>query len=331
MTDKKTFASFIKARRIEKNYSQKDLAEKLFVTESAVSKWERGISYPDITLISEICRALDISEHELITASTDTDARKIKRDAQKFHIIRNTWILVPTILYAISLIVCFICNLAINHTLSWFYVVASSLICAYTFIPTITCFFETKKLLVFTVSTYLSVCLLLFTCSVYTDNFSWIVTACIGVLIGYVLFLLPVLLNKTKLTRFKFLISFSLILLLAVALLTNNYFIYRFDLSSAILITLYSFSPVIFCAIICVLRFNGFLKAGFCTLFCALIFYFLDYIVNLLFGMNENNYHVNFNNWNENINGNLYLIFLISFLLISAVFIGIGFIRTRKK
>ena len=331
MTDKKTFASFIKARRIEKNYSQKDLAEKLFVTESAVSKWERGISYPDITLISEICRALDISEHELITASTDTDARKIKRDAQKFHIIRNTWILVPTILYAISLIVCFICNLAINHTLSWFYVVASSLICAYTFIPTITCFFETKKLLVFTVSTYLSVCLLLFTCSVYTDNFSWIVTACIGVLIGYVLFLLPVLLNKTKLTRFKFLISFSLILLLAVALLTNNYFIYRFDLSSAILITLYSFSPVIFCAIICVLRFNGFLKAGFCTLFCALIFYFLDYIVNLLFGMNENNYHVNFNNWNENINGNLYLIFLIAFLFISAVFIGIGFIRTRKK
>lgn len=331
MTDKKTFASFIKARRIEKNYSQKDLAEKLFVTESAVSKWERGISYPDITLISGICRALDISEHELITASTDTDARKIKRDAQKFHIIRNTWILVPTILYAISLIVCFICNLAINHTLSWFYVVASSLICAYTFIPTITCFFETKKLLVFTVSTYLSVCLLLFTCSVYTDNFSWIVTACIGVLIGYVLFLLPVLLNKTKLTRFKFLISFSLILLLAVALLTNNYFIYRFDLSSAILITLYSFSPVIFCAIICVLRFNGFLKAGFCTLFCALIFYFLDYIVNLLFGMNENNYHVNFNNWNENINGNLYLIFLIAFLFISAVFIGIGFIRTRKK
>ena len=331
MTDKKTFASFIKARRIEKNYSQKNLAEKLFVTESAVSKWERGISYPDITLISEICRALDISEHELITASTDTNARKIKRDAQKFYIIRNTWILVPTILYAFSLIVFFICNLAINHTLSWFYVVGSSLICAYTFIPTITYFFKTKKLLVFTVSTYLSVCLLLFTCSVYTDNFSWIVTACIGVLIGYVLFFLPVLLNKTKLSPFKFLISFSLILLLTIALLTNNYFIYRFNLTSAILITLYSFSPVIFCAIICVLRFNGFLKAGFCTLFCALICYFLDYIVNLLFGMNENNYHVNFNNWKEYINGNLYLIFLIAFLFISAVFIGIGFIRTRKK
>ena len=52
----------------------------LFVTEGAVSKWERGVSYPDITLISDICRVLDITEHELITASIDTDARKMKHD-----------------------------------------------------------------------------------------------------------------------------------------------------------------------------------------------------------------------------------------------------------
>ena len=44
MTDKKTFGSFIKNKRTEKDYSQKDLAEILFVTEGAVSKWERGVS-----------------------------------------------------------------------------------------------------------------------------------------------------------------------------------------------------------------------------------------------------------------------------------------------
>ena len=38
MTDKKTLGSFIKAKRIENNYSQKALAELLFVTEGAVSK-----------------------------------------------------------------------------------------------------------------------------------------------------------------------------------------------------------------------------------------------------------------------------------------------------
>ena len=91
MTDKRTFGSFIKLKRSEKNYSQKDLAEMLFVTEGAVSKWERGVSYPDITLISDICRVLDISEHELITASTDTDTRKMKHEARKFRVIRDTW------------------------------------------------------------------------------------------------------------------------------------------------------------------------------------------------------------------------------------------------
>ena len=91
MTDKKTFSSFIRSKRMEKRLSQKDLAEELFVTEGAISKWERGISYPDITLVPDICRILDISEHELITASTDMDTRKMKQEARKFRTIRDTW------------------------------------------------------------------------------------------------------------------------------------------------------------------------------------------------------------------------------------------------
>jgi transcriptional regulator with XRE-family HTH domain len=112
MTDKKTFGSFIKMKRSEKNYSQKDFAELLFVTEGAVSKWERGVSYPDITLISDICRVLEISEHELITASTDTDTRKMKQEALKFRTIRDAWFWAPTTAYGLALISCFICNLA---------------------------------------------------------------------------------------------------------------------------------------------------------------------------------------------------------------------------
>mgnify|MGYP002535237179 CR=1 FL=1 len=46
MTDKKSFGNFIKAKRLEKNYSQKELAELLYVTESAVSKWEKGSFIP---------------------------------------------------------------------------------------------------------------------------------------------------------------------------------------------------------------------------------------------------------------------------------------------
>ena len=119
MTDKKTLGSFIKAKRIENNYSQRALAELLFVTEGAVSKWERGTSYPDITLIADICRVLNISEHEFITATTDTSTRKLQHEARQFRVISGVWFWVSTISYAVALITCFICNLAVNHTLSW--------------------------------------------------------------------------------------------------------------------------------------------------------------------------------------------------------------------
>lgn len=69
MEEKITFGKFISKKRRELGLTQKELAENLYVTESAVSKWERGISYPDITLIAAICEQLKISEHELITSS----------------------------------------------------------------------------------------------------------------------------------------------------------------------------------------------------------------------------------------------------------------------
>ena len=54
MEDKSTLGKFIQTKRKELGLSQKELAKALYVTESAVSKWERGISYPDITMISGI-------------------------------------------------------------------------------------------------------------------------------------------------------------------------------------------------------------------------------------------------------------------------------------
>ena len=331
MTDKKTFGSFIKAKRTEKNYSQKDLAEMLFVTEGAISKWERGISYPDITLISDICHVLDISEHELITASTDTDARRIKHEAKKFRVIRGAWFWVPTLSYAIALLTCFICNLAVNHTLSWFFIVLSALICAYTFVPTVTYFFKQKKLLAFSVSTYLSICLLLFTCAIYTNGLSWFLTACIGVLIGYVMTFMPIFLSKSKASRFKFVISLAVAYLLTVLLLTNICIWYPFRLREAILITSFAFAPAILCTLICTLRFDAFLKAGICTSLCTVVYYFTEYVANILFGIIEGSYKVNFNDWSRCVEGNIYIIVLTSCLIVSAVFIGLGCFRALKK
>lgn len=331
MTDKKTFGAFIKSKRTEKNYSQKEMAELLFVTEGAISKWERGVSYPDITLIPDICRVLEISEHELITASTDTDTRKMKHEARKFRVIRSAWFWVPTICYAVALLTCFICNLAVNHTLSWFFIVLTALICAYTFVPTVTSFFRTKKLLVFSVTTYLSICLLLFACAVYTKSLSWFLTSCIGVLMGYVLLFGPIFLSKSSLSRYKFVISFTATCVLTVLLLLNIYIWRPFMLGPAILITLYAFTPAILCTVICMLRFDSFLKAGICIASSIVMYYFTGHVVNVLFGSNENHYQVDFYDWGQHLTGNVHFITLTSFLLVSAVFIGIGIFRIRKK
>lgn len=42
MQECKTLGNYIREKRMEKGYSQKQLAQMLYVTESAVSKWERG-------------------------------------------------------------------------------------------------------------------------------------------------------------------------------------------------------------------------------------------------------------------------------------------------
>ena len=58
MMDAKKFGMFIATLRKEKNMTQVDLAKKLQVTDKAVSKWERGLGFPDINSIEPLADAL---------------------------------------------------------------------------------------------------------------------------------------------------------------------------------------------------------------------------------------------------------------------------------
>ena len=78
MTDKKTFGTFIKTKRTEKNYSQKDLAEILFVTEGAVSKWERGDSVPDIFMLPIIASFFGVTTDYLLQYDRMESEREIE-------------------------------------------------------------------------------------------------------------------------------------------------------------------------------------------------------------------------------------------------------------
>ena len=59
--------------RKEKNMTQKELADRLQITHNAVSKWERGLSCPDIFVLPELAEILEVSVDELLTGDTKAD------------------------------------------------------------------------------------------------------------------------------------------------------------------------------------------------------------------------------------------------------------------
>ena len=65
----------ITALRKEKGMTQKDLAALLHVTDKAVSKWERGLNFPEITLLEPLASALNTSVVQLLSLE---DASKEK-------------------------------------------------------------------------------------------------------------------------------------------------------------------------------------------------------------------------------------------------------------
>lgn len=71
--DNEKFGSFIKELRKKSNLTQKELGEKLNVTDKAVSKWERGLSFPDITIINDLAKVFNITATEILNSKLDNN------------------------------------------------------------------------------------------------------------------------------------------------------------------------------------------------------------------------------------------------------------------
>lgn len=64
--NKEAFAAFLAQQRKEKGWTQKELAQRLYVSDKAVSKWERGLSLPDISLLIPLADCLGVGVAELL-------------------------------------------------------------------------------------------------------------------------------------------------------------------------------------------------------------------------------------------------------------------------
>ena len=72
--DKAKFGAFVAQLRKEKGLMQKELAEKLYVSDKAVSKWERGLSIPDVAILVPLAEILAVTVTELL------ECRRLPKD-----------------------------------------------------------------------------------------------------------------------------------------------------------------------------------------------------------------------------------------------------------
>lgn len=71
--------NFIAEKRKEKGLTQKELAEKIGVTDKAVSKWERGLGCPDVSILEVLASTLDVSILEILKGRTiENEIIKVK-------------------------------------------------------------------------------------------------------------------------------------------------------------------------------------------------------------------------------------------------------------
>ena len=113
---------FIANLRIEKKLTQEELAEKLFITDRAISKWERGLSLPDADKMLDLCNILGINVNELLNGEVinmkDNEKKTnellielAKQDEEKNKkLLFSMWVLLITLLVFYTSIIVLSCN-----------------------------------------------------------------------------------------------------------------------------------------------------------------------------------------------------------------------------
>jgi transcriptional regulator with XRE-family HTH domain len=84
---KKTLGMMIASLRKENGMTQLELAEKMLVTDKAVSKWERDLSCPDVNTIPKLAEVFNISVDELMQVKNDSQNNEKKDLTQLIHLI----------------------------------------------------------------------------------------------------------------------------------------------------------------------------------------------------------------------------------------------------
>ena len=97
--DQVRIGRFIAERRKMKSLTQAQLAEKLNITDRAVSKWENGRALPDSSIMLELCEILDITVNDLLCGEVvvmekydkELEKKLLEMIKEKEKAIRDCW------------------------------------------------------------------------------------------------------------------------------------------------------------------------------------------------------------------------------------------------
>lgn len=87
--DKERFGQFLAEERKRQGLTQKELAQRLFVSDKAVSKWERGLSLPDVALLIPLGKELGVTVTELLEGHRLESASGMGM-AEVEHLVKKT-------------------------------------------------------------------------------------------------------------------------------------------------------------------------------------------------------------------------------------------------
>lgn len=188
----------------------------------------------------------------------------------------------------IPVVVCLICNIAIGHSLDWFFIVLASLIvfASVTVVPLV---LEERRGLYTLGAFTVSLLFLLLVCDIYSKG-SWFLVAASGVLLGLSVVFMPFVVYQIKLpkplSRQKGLLVMTVdtILLYGVIIISQFYshadMIYLFK--GLMINTVCLLLPWGMFAVIRYLKTNGLIKAGICTIITGVFCAFINDIIALI-------------------------------------------------
>jgi len=88
--DQMKIGKFIADERKRKGYTQKQLSEKLLISDKTISKWERGNGFPEVSLLLPLCNELKITVNELLSGErVSEDDYRIKAEENMVSLVRE--------------------------------------------------------------------------------------------------------------------------------------------------------------------------------------------------------------------------------------------------